>query len=74
VGGVGDSYGKVGGRIVDPKGYRNSTRRPIETTNLDPWASQNLNTNHRAHTARPRPHHTYVADEQLGLHVDPEQL
>jgi hypothetical protein len=27
---------------VDPKGDRNFTGRPTESTNLDPWGSQNL--------------------------------
>ena len=31
------SYEKVGGRIKDPEGNRNSTGRPTESTNLDPW-------------------------------------
>jgi hypothetical protein len=40
---LGDSYGRVGGRIAGPKGDWNSTRRPAESTNLDPWQSQSLN-------------------------------
>ena len=39
---LGDSYGKVGKRIVGPEGDRNSTGRPTESTNLDSWVSQNL--------------------------------
>jgi hypothetical protein len=31
-------------------------------------------TNQRTYRAGPRPPHTYVADVQLGLHMDPEQL
>jgi hypothetical protein len=34
-----DSYRRLGGRIVGPEGVMNSTRRPTETTNLDPWGS-----------------------------------
>jgi hypothetical protein len=32
-----DSYGRVGRRIEGPKKDRNSTRRPTESNNLDPW-------------------------------------
>jgi hypothetical protein len=32
---LGDSYGRIGGRIASPKGDRNSTGRPTESTNLD---------------------------------------
>ena len=39
----GDSYGRMGGRIVASKRDRNSTGRPTELTNLDPWGSQSLN-------------------------------
>jgi hypothetical protein len=35
-----DSYGRIGGRIVVPKGDRNSTGRPTESANLDPWLSE----------------------------------
>lgn len=34
---LGDSKLGVGGRIEGPKRGRNSTRRPTESTNLDPW-------------------------------------
>jgi hypothetical protein len=40
---LGYSYGRIGGRIAGPKGDKNSTRRPTESTNLDPWGSQRLN-------------------------------
>ena len=38
-----DSYRRIKGRIVVPEGNRNPTGRPRESTNLDPWGSQNLN-------------------------------
>jgi hypothetical protein len=38
-----DSYGRIGGRIAGPREDRNSTGRPPESTNLDPWGSQSLN-------------------------------
>ena len=67
---LGDSYGRIGGRIVGPKGDRNLTGRPTEPTNLDLWSSPT-----KEHTqAGPRPPRTYVADVQLDLHVGPEQL
>jgi hypothetical protein len=37
-----DSYGKIGGRFTGPKGIE-LPRRPIESTNLNPCASQRLN-------------------------------
>ena len=40
---LGDSYGRIGGRIVGPEGDTNSTGIPTESTNLDPWGSQSLN-------------------------------
>jgi hypothetical protein len=40
---LGHLYGRVGERIESPKGVRNSTGRPTELTNLDPWISQKLN-------------------------------
>jgi hypothetical protein len=38
-----DSYGRIGGRTVGPKGDRNSTGKPTESVNLDHWGSQSLN-------------------------------
>jgi hypothetical protein len=38
----GDSYG-IGGRFAGPEGDRNSTERPTESSNLDPWGSGSLN-------------------------------
>jgi hypothetical protein len=40
---LGDSYGRVRGRIEGPEGDRKSTGRSTESTNLDPWGSQKLN-------------------------------
>jgi hypothetical protein len=37
---LGDSYGRIRGRIVGPEGDRNSTGRPTESTNLDHWGSE----------------------------------
>jgi hypothetical protein len=42
VDGIWGFYGRTGRRIEDSKEDRNSIGRPIETTNLDPWGSQNL--------------------------------
>jgi hypothetical protein len=36
---LGDSYGRIGGRIVGTEGDRIFIGRP-ESTNLDPWGSQ----------------------------------
>jgi len=40
---LGDSYGKTEVKIVGTKGDKNTTGRPPESTNLDPWGSQSLN-------------------------------
>jgi hypothetical protein len=66
---LGDSYGRIGGRIVGAKGDRNSTGRPTELTNLGPWGPQSLN-------HQPKTIHRLDLDllEQLGLHVGPEHL
>ena len=56
--------------LVFPQGH---PRRPTELTNLYTWSFQVSLT--KEHTqARPRPPCTYVADVQLGLQVDLEQL
>jgi hypothetical protein len=39
---LGDSNGRIGGRIV-AEGDRNSIGRPTESTNLNPLRSQRLN-------------------------------
>ena len=57
-----DSYGRIGGRIVGLKGDRNSTERPTESTNLDPWGSQRMNHQPKTYRVEPRPPHSYVAD------------
>jgi hypothetical protein len=36
---LGDSYGRIGGRIVGFGGDRNSTGRPKESTKLNLWSS-----------------------------------
>jgi hypothetical protein len=33
---LGDSYGRIGGRISGAERDRNSTRKPTKSTNLDP--------------------------------------
>jgi hypothetical protein len=76
---LGDSYGRVGERIESPISDRNSTERPIETTNLNPRDSQRVNQlpknthglNLPATTPTPA---LYVADLQLGLQERPVQL
>lgn len=47
---VGDSFGRIGGRFKGPEGDRNSTRRPIETTNLDPWQLSETESPTKEHT------------------------
>jgi hypothetical protein len=40
--GLGNSYGRIGGRIMGLKEDRNSTGRPMESINFYPWGSQTL--------------------------------
>jgi hypothetical protein len=40
---LGDSHGRLGGRIADLEGNRNSTGKSTKLTNLDPRGSQRLN-------------------------------
>jgi hypothetical protein len=35
-----ESYGRVGRKIKGPEEDRDSTGRPTESTNLDPWGSE----------------------------------
>ena len=66
---VGDSYGKIGGRISGPKKI-GTRQEDYQSTNLDPCEPPT-----KEHTqAGPRPPHTHIADVQLGLHVGPKQL
>jgi hypothetical protein len=82
---LGNSYGRVGGRILDSEGDKNSTERPTESTNLDPCDSQRLNQQAKKiyKLDLDLPHIcnlvflwflNNVADMQLGLHVGPGQL
>jgi hypothetical protein len=66
---LGDSYGRVGGRIAAPKGIQ------TESINLAIWGSQRLNHQPKEHKwTLTRPSGTNVANVQLGLHVGPEIL
>jgi hypothetical protein len=40
---LGNSNGRIGGRIEGSKRDRNSIGRPTKSTNLDPWSSLSLN-------------------------------
>jgi hypothetical protein len=72
---LGHSYGRIRGRISGPKGDRNSTGRPTESTNLDLWQISQSESPAEEHTwAGPRPLCTHVADVQLGLHVGPQNF
>ena len=51
-----ESYKSVRGRIEESRGDRGSTRRPSESTNLDPWSFQKLN--HQTKNIQERPLHT----------------
>jgi hypothetical protein len=45
-----ESYGRVGGRIEDPGGERNSTRRLIDSTHLDPQGLSEIEPINKKHT------------------------
>jgi hypothetical protein len=57
---LGDSNGKIEGRIAGLYGDRNSTGRQTESTNLDPWGSQRLNH---------QPKNTHRLDIDLSVHM-----
>jgi hypothetical protein len=69
-----DFYGRFRERIDSPEGDRNSTRRPTESTNLDPWGFWETEPPAKEHTqsrSSSSPPPTHVADVQLNLHVSP---
>ncbi|XP_021035460.1 uncharacterized protein LOC110307580 [Mus caroli] len=59
---LGDSYGRVGGRIAGTEGDKNSIGRPIESANLDPWGLQRLPSTKEHRWTGPRPLCSYIAD------------
>ena len=64
------SCGGVGGRIEEPKGERDSIRRPSELTELDPWGFPETEPPTKEYIrAVPRPPCTNVVDVQLDLHA-----
>ena len=73
-----DFYGRFRERIDSPEGDRNSTGRPTESTNLDPWGLSETEPPTKEHTqAGPSPPpnpSTYVVDVQLSLYTAPELL
>ena len=58
---LGDSYGRIGGRIAGPEGD-NSIGRPTESANLDPSGLQRLPSTKEHRWAGPRPLCSYIAD------------
>ena len=71
-----DSYGRIGGRIVDRKGDRKELHRKTNRVNQPgPLGFSEFGPPTKEHTqAEPRPPCTYVADVQLSFHVGPKQL
>jgi hypothetical protein len=57
--------------IEGPKGDRNSTGRPTESSNLDPWSSQRTNHQPKSTHGLDLGFCTYLADVKFCLHVDP---
>jgi hypothetical protein len=57
--------------LQDLKRTRDSTGRPTESTNLDPWGLLETKspTKEQAKDESRPPAYTYVSDEQLGLYV-----
>jgi hypothetical protein len=45
-----DSYGRDGGKIDSLEGVRNSTGRPTESTNLNPYRLSETDPSTKAHT------------------------
>ena len=66
---------EFGGMMEVPKGDRNFTGRPTESTMLEPWGSSETELTTNEHTqAGPSSLQTYIAKVQLSLRVGPEQL
>ena len=64
----------IKGRLIKIPHERNSTGRPTESTNMDPWGLSETEPPTKEQTG-PRFPCTYdVADVQVRLHVDPKQL
>ena len=57
------------GRIESRQGDRNSTGRPTELPNLDPWGLSETEPTTKEHICAKDPS-TYIADVQFSLHVD----
>jgi hypothetical protein len=64
-----ESCWRVGDRIEWVREVKNATRRPTESTNLCPWELTVTEPPTREHSGA-GPSMTYVAEGQLGLHVD----
>jgi hypothetical protein len=66
-----ESYGRVGRKTEGPEEDMDSTETPTESTNLDHWELPETEspTKEYVQAGPTPPPRTYVADEQLGLHV-----
>ena len=63
---LGNSYGRIEERTVGPERDRNSTGRPTESTNLDPWRLSETEPTTKEHVQnRPKPPYICVLDVQL---------
>jgi hypothetical protein len=67
---IGDSYGRVEGRIEDPEGDRNSIERLRESTNRDLKELSEAEPPNKEY-AWAGPPGTYIPDVQFGFHVSP---
>ena len=63
-----ESCGRVGDRIERAGEVKDITRRPTESSNLDPWGLTETEPPTKEH-AGADPTNTLVADVQLGLHL-----
>jgi hypothetical protein len=59
---VRDPYGKVGERIEDPEGDRNSTGRPTVLINMNSWELSKTEPSTRAHMGWTKTPGTCVAE------------
>ena len=67
---LGDSYGRVGGRIEGPE----EDRGPLGRTNVDPWKLSETEPPTREHAQAGLGPHTHGADVQLGLLAGPPTM
>jgi hypothetical protein len=68
---LGESHRKVGRKLEGPEEDRDSTGRPTESTNLKPWWLPETESPTKKQAKLNLGLCIYIANEQLGLDMDP---